>query len=72
MDGLRWRANCHGLYGPDAERDAVKYLLGATGVSNNIRIKSERGLFKKADIGKALKHHCPIYDINMNVQVRCA
>jgi len=57
------------LYETDAERDAVKNLLGFNGVSNNIRIKSESGLFEKADIGKALKRHWCIYDINMNVQV---
>jgi osmotically-inducible protein OsmY len=49
---LRWN------YQKEAARDAVKDLLGVTGVSNNITIKSEtRDLIEKKDIENALRRN---------------
>jgi osmotically-inducible protein OsmY len=49
---LRWN------YQKEAVKDAVKDLLGVTGVSNNITIKSEtRDLIEKRDIENALRRN---------------
>jgi osmotically-inducible protein OsmY len=54
----------------EAARDAVKNLLGVTGVSNNIQIKSEADeAVEKADIESALKRNWSIYDNDIDVKV---
>jgi osmotically-inducible protein OsmY len=57
-------------YQRDAAKDAVKNLLGVTGVSNNITIKSTTAeKVEKADIESALKRNWSIYDNEINVKV---
>ena len=61
---LRWN------YERDAAKDAVKNLLGVTGVSNNIKIKSDvNEAIEKADIESALKRNWSIYDNDIDVEV---
>ena len=57
-------------YEKDAAKDAVKNLLGVTGVSNNIKIKSDvNEAIEKADIECALKRNWSIYDNDIEVEV---
>ncbi len=57
-------------YERNAAKDAVKNLLGVTGVSNNIKIKSDvNEAIEKADIEKALKRNWSIYDNGIDVKV---
>jgi osmotically-inducible protein OsmY len=57
-------------YQADAAKDAVKNLLGVTGVSNNIKIKSTTmEVAEKADIESALKRNWSIYDNDIDVKV---
>ena len=44
-------------YQKEAAKDALKNLLGVTGVSNNIRIKSEVDVVEQKDIEAALKRN---------------
>jgi osmotically-inducible protein OsmY len=54
----------------EAAVDAVKNLLGVTGVSNNITIKSEANeKIEKADIESALRRNWSIYDNDIDVSV---
>jgi len=65
LDGeLQW------YYQKEAAKDAVKNLLGVTGVSNNITIKSEvRAQIEKRDIESALKRNWSIDDKDIAVKV---
>lgn len=57
-------------YEKEAANDAVKNLLGVTGVSNNIKIRSEvNEAIEKADIEIAFKRNWSIYDNDINVKV---
>ena len=57
-------------YQKDAAKDVVKNLLGVTGVSNNITIKSTtEEKVEKADIELALKRNWSIYDNDIDVKV---
>jgi osmotically-inducible protein OsmY len=57
-------------YQSEAARDAVKNLLGVTGVSNNIKIKSTTmEVVEKADIESALRRNWSIYDNDIDVKV---
>jgi osmotically-inducible protein OsmY len=57
-------------YQSEAARDAVKNLLGVTGVSNNIHIKSTtQEVTEKADIEAALRRNWSIYDNDIDVKV---
>jgi len=54
----------------EAAIDAVKNLLGVTGVSNNITIRSEANeKIEKADIESALRRNWSIYDRDIDVKV---
>ncbi len=54
----------------EAAEDAVKNLMGVTGVTNNIIIKSEsKEAAEKAAIENALKRNWAFYDNNIWVQV---
>ena len=60
----------HWNYEREAAKDAVKNLLGVTGVTNNIKIKSDANdAIEKADIESALKRNWSIYDNDIDVQV---
>ncbi|HRH50633.1 MAG TPA: BON domain-containing protein [Panacibacter sp.] len=60
----------HWNYEREAAKDAVKNLLGVTGVTNNIKIKSDTNdAIEKADIESALKRNWSIYDNDIDVQV---
>jgi osmotically-inducible protein OsmY len=53
-----------------AAKDLVKNLLGVTGVSNNITIKSEtKGQIEKKDIENALRRNWSLGDKNIQVKV---
>lgn len=57
-------------YEKEAAYNAVKNLLGVTGVSNNIKIRSEiNEAAEKADIETALKRNWSIYDNDIDVEV---
>ena len=57
-------------YQKEAAKDAIESLMGVTGVTNNITIKSEsRELVEKAAIENALKRNWAFYDNNIRVQV---
>jgi osmotically-inducible protein OsmY len=57
-------------YQKDAARDAVKNLLGVTGVSNNITIKSEtQDQIEKRDIESALRRNWALNDKDIMVKV---
>ncbi|WPQ61406.1 BON domain-containing protein [Chitinophaga sancti] len=57
-------------YERTAANDAVKNLLGVTGVSNNIKIKSDlNAAIVKADIESALKLNWSIYENDIDVKV---
>jgi osmotically-inducible protein OsmY len=57
-------------YQSEAAKDAVKNLLGVTGVSNNIKIKSTTmEVVEKADIESALRRNWSIYDNDVDVKV---
>lgn len=57
-------------YEKAAANDAVKNLLGVTGVSNNIQIKSDlNAAIVKADIESALKRNWTIYENDIDVKV---
>jgi osmotically-inducible protein OsmY len=57
-------------YQREAAKDAVKNLLGVTGVTNNIVIKSETETpIKKKDIENALRRNSYIDDKNITVRV---
>jgi osmotically-inducible protein OsmY len=54
----------------EAAYTAVKKLLGVTGVSNNIKIKSEsHDTVEETDIENALKRNWSIYDTDITVKV---
>ncbi len=60
----------HYNYEREAANDAVKNLLGVTGVSNNITIRSDAAdSIEKADIESALKRNWSIYDNDIDVKV---
>ena len=54
-------------YQKEAAKKAVKNLLGVTGVSNNIRIRSEVDIIEQKDIEAALKRN--VYFNNEDVEV---
>ena len=57
-------------YQKEAAKDAVKNLLGVTGVTNNITIKSERqDQIEKRDIENALRRNWSINDRDIIVKV---
>ena len=57
-------------YQRDAAKDAVKDMLGVTGVSNNITVKSTSAeKVEKADIESALKRNWSIYENDIDVKV---
>jgi osmotically-inducible protein OsmY len=57
-------------YEREAANDSVKNLYGVTGVSNNIKIKSDvNEAIEKADIESALKRNWSIYDNDIDVKV---
>jgi osmotically-inducible protein OsmY len=57
-------------YEKDAAGDAVKNLLGVTGITNNIKIKADRTeAAEKAAIESALKRNWSVYDNDIDVQV---
>jgi len=57
-------------YQKEAAKDAITNLMGVTGVTNNITIKSETmESIEKAAIEKALKLNWSFYDNNIRVQV---
>jgi osmotically-inducible protein OsmY len=57
-------------YEREAAKDAVKNLLGVTGVSNNIKIKSEvNEAIEKADIETALRRNWSISDNDIDISV---
>jgi osmotically-inducible protein OsmY len=54
----------------EAARDSVKDLAGVSGVSNNIKIKSEsRDAIERVDIESALRRNSAINDDNISVDV---
>jgi osmotically-inducible protein OsmY len=65
LDGeLEWN------FQKDAAKDVVKNLLGVTGVSNNITIKSEReDQIEKRDIENALRRNWSLNDRDIMVKV---
>ncbi len=57
-------------YQSEAARDAVKNLLGVTGVTNNIKIKSDTmEAVEKSDIELALRRNWSIYDNDIDVKI---
>lgn len=57
-------------YQKEAAKDAIKDLMGVTGVTNNITIKSESNdPIEKADIESALERNWSFYDNDINVEV---
>jgi len=57
-------------YQKEAAEDAIEYLMGVTGVTNNIKLKSEtEDAIEKADIENALNRNWSIYDNNIQVKV---
>jgi osmotically-inducible protein OsmY len=57
-------------YQREAAKDAIKNLLGVTGVSNDIRIKSESDdQLEKSDIESALSRNWSINDKDIDVKV---
>ena len=57
-------------YQKEAAKDAIEGLMGVTGVTNNITIKSESmESVEKAAIEKALKRNWAFYDNDIRVQV---
>jgi osmotically-inducible protein OsmY len=57
-------------YQKDAAKNAVKNLMGVTGVINNIKIKSEtHDAVEKEDIENALRRNWSIDDENIHVKV---
>jgi osmotically-inducible protein OsmY len=59
-----------GNYQREAAKDTIKNLLGVTGVSNNIVIKSNtHDQIEKQQIEKAMKRNWSINDKNIDVQV---
>ena len=61
---LRWN------FQKEAAKDAIKSLMGVTGVTNNITIKSESmESVEKAAIENALKRNWAFYDNDIGVQV---
>ena len=57
-------------YQKNAAKDAIKSLMGVTGVSNNITIKSESlDAAEKSGIENAIKRNWAFYDSNINVGV---
>ena len=57
-------------YQSEGARDAVKNLLGVTGVSDNIKIKSTTmEVAEKSDIESALRRNWSIYDNDIDVKV---
>jgi osmotically-inducible protein OsmY len=57
-------------YQKNAAKDAIKSLMGVTGVSNNITIKSESlDTAEKSGIENAIKRNWAFYDSNINVGV---
>lgn len=57
-------------YQSEAANDTVKNLMGVTGVSNNIKIKSStEEMIEKEDIELALKRNWSIYDNDITVNV---
>ena len=57
-------------YEKEAARDSVKDLIGVSGVSNNIKIKSEsRDAIERVDIESALRRNSAINDDNITVNV---
>ena len=65
LDGeLEWK------FQSDAARNTVKNLLGVTGVSNNIRIKSPTDeAIEKLDIENAITRNWSLYDDDIRVMV---
>ncbi len=60
----------HWNYQREAAKDAIKNLLGVKGVSNNIKIKSERhDAIEKMDIENALRRNWSINDDDIDVEV---
>ena len=56
-------------YQKEAAKNAIKYLLGVTGVGNNITIKSEtQDRVEKMDIESALRRNWSINDRNITVK----
>jgi osmotically-inducible protein OsmY len=54
----------------DAAKEAVRYLMGVTGVSNNIRVKPRTDdAIEKADIESALRRNWSMSDKNIRVTV---
>jgi osmotically-inducible protein OsmY len=54
----------------EAAKDAIKHIMGVTGVTNNITIKSESDAsVEKADILNALKRNWSFYDNDIEVEV---
>jgi osmotically-inducible protein OsmY len=57
-------------YQKEAAKDAVKYLLGVTGVSNNITIRPKiQDLIEKKDVESALRRNWSINDRDIIVKV---
>jgi osmotically-inducible protein OsmY len=57
-------------YQKEAAKDAIESLMGVTGVTNNITIKSESmELVEKTAVENALKRNWAFYDNNIRVQV---
>jgi osmotically-inducible protein OsmY len=57
-------------YQKEAARDAIKDLMGVTGVTNNITIKSESNdPIEKEDIEAALQRNWSFYDNDITVEV---
>ena len=56
-------------YQKDAAKDAIKNLMGVSGVSNNITIKSETEQIEKKDIESALKRNWATSDKHITVKV---
>ena len=57
-------------YQSEAAKEAVKSLLGVTGVINNIKIKSHNGeAVEKAEIESALKRNWSVFDKDIHVAV---
>ena len=54
----------------DAAGNAVKYLMGVKGISNNIKVKSDtEDVIEKADVEKALRRNWAIAQSEINVEV---
>lgn len=56
-------------YQKEAAKDAVKNLLGVTGVSNNIKIKSEVDVVERKDIEAAIKRNVSFNNQDIEVSV---